>query len=91
MFAQRTTRQTYRYDLVENQFHSSTRLPTRRFLSTASSTFPTSRTISGPYYVCDVKYPILSAPRLLDTVEDMDLTSLHDTAPSHMDNNKHTS
>ena len=34
-------------DLVENQFHNSTRLPTRRFLSTASSMFPTSRTTSG--------------------------------------------
>ena len=42
-----------------------------------------------PYYVCDVKYPILSASDYL--IEDMDLTSLHDTAPSHMDNNKHTS
>ena len=47
MFVRRTTRQTYRYDLVENQFHNSTRLPTRRFLSTASSMFPTSRTNSG--------------------------------------------
>ena len=42
-----STHQTYRYDLVENQFHNSTRLQTRRFLATASSTFPTSRTTSG--------------------------------------------
>ena len=30
-----------------HQFHNSTRLPTRRFLSTALSMFPTSRTTSG--------------------------------------------
>ena len=46
-FSRRTTHQTYRHDLVENRFRNSTRLQTRRFLSTASSTFSTSRTTSG--------------------------------------------
>ena len=68
MFAQRTTRQIYHYDLVENQFHNSTRLPTRRSLSTAKYVPYKQdhfRTVM-PCYVCDVKYPILSASRLLD-------------------------
>ena len=59
----------------------------KKSLSTAFSMFPTSR-IMMPYYVCDVRYPILNQDYL---IEDRNSTSPHDTAPSHMDNNKHTS
>ena len=43
-----------------------------------------------PYYVCDVKYPILSASRLLDRGYGLDFNPRH-CAITHMDNNKHTS
>ena len=78
MFAQRTTHQIH-YDLVGNQ------LPVYgiKYVPYKQDSFR----IMIAYYVCDVKYPILSASRLLDR----GLTSIHDTEPSHRDNNKRAS
>ena len=80
MFARRTTRQTYRYDLVENQFHNSNTVTNKKipvygikYVSYKEDNFR----IMMPYYVCDVKYPILSASRLLGRGYGLDFTPRH--------------
>ena len=81
MFVRRTTRQTYRYDLVENQFHIYTvtnkKIPVYgiKYVPYKQDNFR----IMIPYYVCDVKYPIPSASRLLDRGYGLDFTPRHCT------------
>ena len=90
-----TSSHTVTCESTQKHLHMLARRTTRQtyhFLSMASSMFTTGRTTSGSCYpTMFVMCSILSSVHQDNLIEDMDSTSIHDTAPSHRYHNKHTS